>query len=39
MLASAAIGAVTLALSIWLVNGLIWFGRLHYRVVKPALES
>lgn len=39
MLLTAAIGAVTLALTIWLVNGLVWFARLHYRVLKPALES
>ncbi|ESQ86179.1 hypothetical protein AEAC466_03010 [Asticcacaulis sp. AC466] len=39
MLGSAAIGALALALTIWLVNGLVWFARLHYRVLKPALES
>lgn len=24
--------------TVWLVNGLIWFARLHYRLLKPALE-
>ncbi|ESQ92380.1 DUF1700 domain-containing protein [Asticcacaulis benevestitus] len=39
MLLSAAVGAITLALTIWMVNGVVWFARLHYRVLKPALES
>lgn len=32
-------GAVTTILSVWLVNGLVWFARLHYRLLKPALEA
>ena len=39
MAGAAAIGALTLAVTIWLVNGLVWYARLHYRVLKPALES
>lgn len=39
MAGAAAVAAVTLALTIWLVNGLVWFARLHYRVVKPALDN
>lgn len=39
MAAGAAIGAFTAVLTIWLVNGLIWYGRLHYRVLKPALDN
>jgi uncharacterized membrane protein len=39
MAGSATIAAITLALTIWMVNGLIWFARLHYRVVKPAFEQ
>jgi uncharacterized membrane protein len=39
MALAATIGAITLALTIWLVNGLVWYARLHYRVLKPALEA
>ncbi|ESQ76120.1 DUF1700 domain-containing protein [Asticcacaulis sp. AC402] len=39
MAGAAALGALTAVLSVWLVNGLIWYGRLHYRVLKPALEN
>ena len=39
MAGAAAIGAIMLALTIWMVNGLIWYARLHYRVVKPAFEQ
>ncbi len=39
MAGCAALAAVTLALTVWLVNGLIWFARLHYRVVQPAFEA
>lgn len=39
MTAAAAVGCLTVAASIWLVNGLIWYARLHYRVAKPALDA
>lgn len=39
MALGVVMGAVTAVLSIWLVNGLVWFGRLHYRLLKPALQS
>lgn len=39
MAGAAALGAFTAALSIWLINGIVWYARLHYRVVKPALDS
>jgi len=39
MLLSTAIACVTLALCVWLVNGLVWYARLHYRVLKPALDA
>jgi uncharacterized membrane protein len=39
MAAATAMGAVTTLLTIWLVNGLVWFGRLHYRLLKPAIET
>jgi uncharacterized membrane protein len=39
MAAATALAAVTGLLTIWLVNGLVWFGRLHYRLLKPAIET
>jgi uncharacterized membrane protein len=38
---SAAIAAAALLtlVSIWIVNALMWFGRLHYRVIEPAIHS
>ncbi|MDI7776317.1 DUF1700 domain-containing protein [Asticcacaulis sp. EMRT-3] len=39
MLGAAAVAAIMLALTIWLVNGLVWFARLHYRILKPALAQ
>jgi uncharacterized membrane protein len=39
MAAATVIGALLAIVSIWLVNGLVWFARLHYRLLKPALES
>ncbi|WP_443749920.1 DUF1700 domain-containing protein [Asticcacaulis solisilvae] len=39
MTAAAAIGCLTVAASIWLVNGIVWYARLHYRVAKPALDA
>lgn len=39
LMALAASGGAILALAtIWLVNGLVWYGRLHYRLLKPAIE-
>ena len=32
------IGALCAIFTIWLVNGVVWFARLHYRLLKPALE-
>lgn len=31
--------AVLTILTVWLVNGLVWFARLHYRLLKPALDN
>jgi hypothetical protein len=39
MAGSTTLGALTAILTIWLVNGVVWFARLHYRLLKPALES
>ena len=36
---SVALGALTVLATIWLVNGLVWYGRLHFRLLKPAIES
>ena len=38
MAGSAAIGAVTALVSIGFVNALVWYGRLHMRLLRPALE-
>jgi uncharacterized membrane protein len=39
MAVATMIGALLAIVSIWLVNGLVWFARLHYRLLKPALET
>ena len=31
-------GALLSICTIWLINGLMWFGRLHYRVIEPAIK-
>ena len=38
MAGAVAIGALLSVVTILLVNALIWFARLHYRLLKPALE-
>jgi uncharacterized membrane protein len=35
---SAAGGALLTLATIGLVNALVWYGRLHYRLLKPAIE-
>ena len=35
----AAIGALTAIATILLVNATVWFARLHYRLLKPALDN
>lgn len=39
MAGSIAAGALLTILSIWVINALLWFGRLHYRVIEPAIKS
>lgn len=39
MAGATAIGALTAVATILLVNATVWFARLHYRLLKPALES
>ena len=34
-----AIGAILTLFTVGLINGLVWFGRLHYRLIKPAIEA
>lgn len=38
MSGAIAVGALLAVATIWLVNGLVWFARLHYRLLKPALD-
>ncbi len=38
MAGSVSVGALLSIFTIWLVNGVVWFARLHYRLLKPALE-
>jgi len=38
MAGSASGGAIVTIISIALMNALVWYGRLHYRLLKPALE-
>lgn len=38
MAAATSVGAVLTIVTIGLINALVWYGRLHYRLLKPALE-
>ena len=38
MAGATSAGALLAVVTVGLVNGLIWFARLHYRLLKPALE-
>lgn len=38
MAASTFGGALLSVLTVWLVNALVWYGRLHYRLLKPAID-
>lgn len=38
MSGGTALGAVVTLATIGLVNALVWYGRLHYRLLRPALE-
>lgn len=38
MAAGASLGAMLTLIVIGLVNALVWYGRLHYRLLKPAIE-
>ncbi len=39
MAAALTVGLLALAATIGLVNAIVWYARLHYRVVKPALDA
>jgi uncharacterized membrane protein len=39
MAGSTTLAALTAILTIWLINGVVWFARLHYRLLKPALNN
>ena len=39
MAGAVFIGALLTIVTIWLVNGIVWFARLHYRLLKPALQQ
>jgi uncharacterized membrane protein len=36
---SISLGAALTLATTWLVNALVWYGRLHFRLLKPAIES
>ena len=36
---SVSLGALLTLATTWLVNALVWYGRLHFRLLKPAIES
>ena len=38
MAVATSAGALLTIFTIWLVNGLVWYGRLHYRLLKPAIQ-
>lgn len=38
MAGSVSLGAITTIVTIGLVNALVWYGRLHYRLLKPAID-
>lgn len=35
---SVAAAAILILVSIWVINALMWFGRLHFRVLEPAIH-
>ena len=38
MALAASAGAILTIVVIGLVNALVWYGRLHFRLLKPAIE-
>jgi uncharacterized membrane protein len=39
MAGAASGGAIVTLITIGLINALVWYGRLHYRLLKPALDA
>lgn len=39
MAGAVTVGALVAVVTVWVVNGIVWFARLHYRLLKPALQS
>jgi uncharacterized membrane protein len=39
MAGAVALAALLTIFTIWIVNGLMWFGRLHYKVIEPAIHT
>ena len=39
MAGAASAGAILTIISIGFMNAMVWYGRLHYRLLKPALEA
>lgn len=39
MAGSVALAALLTIVSIWIINALLWFGRLHYKVIEPAIHA
>ena len=39
MAGAVTVGALVAVVTVWVVNGLVWFARQHYRLLKPALQS
>jgi uncharacterized membrane protein len=39
MAGAVSVGALLSIVTVWLVNGTVWFARLHYRLLKPALQT
>ena len=39
MSGSVAVGALLALAVVALINALVWYGRLHYRLLKPAIEQ
>jgi len=38
MALATCLGAILTLVTIGLVNALVWYARLHYRLLKPAIE-
>jgi hypothetical protein len=38
MAGSVSLASVVTLISTGLVNALVWYGRLHYRLLKPAID-